>query len=485
MRDVRPRFHLTPPSNWMNDPNGAIYVDGRLHVFYQHNPHAAHWDRIHWGHAVTDDLVTWEHWPVAISPEPDGPDAFGCWSGCTVVDGGVPTIVYTGVVLDDALRRASICLARSADGLRTWGKEPANPVVVGAPPGIAADGFRDPFVWRDDRGWVMLVGAGTDEGAGAVLVYRSADLRTWTYGGPFLSAADLPPTVDAGGPCWECPQLMLFGDAAVLVVSITDPAPDARPSHVIGIGGRLDGDRFVAEQVVRLDAGPDFYAPAAIRAPDGRSLLIGWVPEDPPDAVPDGPPAGRTWAGALSFPRRVWLGEDGDIGVEPVAEIASLRGAKVYEGAAVLAPADPPWPDVAVGHRFELVLSLEPGGASAVGIDLLNGEASGPEARIVYYPDDRRLAIGRRGTVLVGGPDTHNEMVLPADGRDTLEMRVLVDGSIMELFANGRIAATFRLPAIGEESVRHLAITTADGPCRVASLTLWRLERGERERDPA
>ena len=477
MRDVRPRFHLTPPAGWMNDPNGAIYLGGRLHVFYQHNPDATHWDRIHWGHAVTDDLVSWEDWPIAISPETGGPDAYGCWSGCAVDDGGVATIVYTGVVHDGTIRRASICVARSEDGLRTWTKDPANPVVGGAPPGIAADGFRDPFVWRDERGWVMLVGAGTDEGAGAVLVYRSPDLQNWTYGGPFLTAADLPPTVDAGGPCWECPQLLTFGEAAVLVLSITDPAPDARPSHVIGIGGRLAGDRFVAEHLFRLDGGPDFYAPAAIRTPDGRSLLIGWVPEDPPDAAPAGPADGRSWAGALSFPRRIWLDDGGDIRVEPAAEVAALRGSKVHEEATILRPGDPPWPDVSVGHRFELVVSLDPAGASAIGIDLLNGEASAPEARIVYYPDDRRLAIGRRGTVIVGGPDTHNEMVLPADGRDTLDLRLLVDGSIMELFANGRVSATFRLPAVGAESIRHLSITTADGPCRVARLELWTLDR--------
>jgi hypothetical protein len=163
--------------------------------------------------------------------------------------------------------------------------------------------------------------------------------------------------------------------------------------------------------------------------------------------------------------------------VEPAAEVAALRGSKVHEEATILRPGDPPWPDVSVGHRFELVVSLDPAGASAIGIDLLNGEASAPEARIVYYPDDRRLAIGRRGTVIVGGPDTHNEMVLPADDRDTLDLRLLVDGSIMELFANGRVSATFRLPAVGAESIRHLSITTADGPCRVARLELWTLDR--------
>ncbi|MGP1673704.1 MAG: hypothetical protein ACTS8Z_00640, partial [Candidatus Limnocylindrales bacterium] len=105
-REIRPRYHLTPPSGWMNDPNGPIFVDGRLHVFYQHNPDGPYWDRVHWGHAVSDDLVRWEHWPIAIAPETDGPDSFGCWSGCVVDADGTPTMLYTGIELVDGVRRA-------------------------------------------------------------------------------------------------------------------------------------------------------------------------------------------------------------------------------------------------------------------------------------------------------------------------------------------------------------------------------------------
>lgn len=90
---LRPHYHFLPPANWMNDPNGLIAWNGQYHLFYQHDPHAAHWGTIHWGHAVALDLIHWEHYPIALAPTPDTPDADGCWSGCAVNNDGVPTLI--------------------------------------------------------------------------------------------------------------------------------------------------------------------------------------------------------------------------------------------------------------------------------------------------------------------------------------------------------------------------------------------------------
>ena len=113
----RPRYHFLPPSGWMNDPNGLIQWEGRYHLFYQYSPEfgdvpPSHRTATlkHWGHAVSDDLVHWEHWPVALTPTPGGPDKDGCYSGCAVDNDGVPTIVYTGVFPQCA------CIATSTDG---------------------------------------------------------------------------------------------------------------------------------------------------------------------------------------------------------------------------------------------------------------------------------------------------------------------------------------------------------------------------------
>jgi len=93
----RPQYHFIAPGNWLNDPNGLIQWDGRYHMFYQYNPRGAFHGTIHWGHAVSDDLVHWTDLPIALAPTPGGHDAEGCWSGCAVDNGGVPTLIYSGV----------------------------------------------------------------------------------------------------------------------------------------------------------------------------------------------------------------------------------------------------------------------------------------------------------------------------------------------------------------------------------------------------
>ncbi len=93
----RPQYHLLPAANWMNDPNGPIYWKGKYHMFHQYNPHAAVWGDMHWAHAVSPDMVYWQHLPVALAPTKGGPDEDGCFSGSAVVFHGVPTFLYTGV----------------------------------------------------------------------------------------------------------------------------------------------------------------------------------------------------------------------------------------------------------------------------------------------------------------------------------------------------------------------------------------------------
>ncbi len=118
---------------------------------------------------------------------------------------------YTGVSLDGETRRATICRAIGDEDLTGWVKDENGPCIAAPPAGIAVDAFRDPFVFRDDRGWSMLVGGGSTDERGTVLLYRSHDLRAWDYVGPFLSSDEIARSDAADGPCWECPQLLSFG----------------------------------------------------------------------------------------------------------------------------------------------------------------------------------------------------------------------------------------------------------------------------------
>lgn len=139
-----PQYHFLPPRNWMNDPNEFSFQwKGMYHLFYQHNPYGAFHANMPWGHTVTPDPVHSQHFFIALSPTPGGPDKDGVFSGYAINNLGIPTIVYTGVSPEVQ------CIATGADDLVVW-KKRTEPVIPVPPTDLTVFGFRDPCVWRGD-----------------------------------------------------------------------------------------------------------------------------------------------------------------------------------------------------------------------------------------------------------------------------------------------------------------------------------------------
>lgn len=312
----RPTYHLLPPSNWMNDPNGLIQFNGVYHVFYQHNPHGALWGNMSWGHATSTDLVHWQHQPVAITPDADGPDADGCYSGAMVLHNGTPTMVYTGVRETNELA----CLAYPADETMVkWTKYDRNPVISGPPADVPVTIFRDHTLWRDGDGWLMGIGSGIEGSGGAVLLYRSDDLLAWEYLHPLaVEQPALNPTGQQMSSGWECPDFFFVDDQPVLLACDWDGDP-------IGSSwwrGTYVNQRFTAIAKGATDYGDCLYAPQTFQAEDGRRLFFGWLRELRSDA--DQLAAG--WSGVMSLPREVVLLPNDGLGFRPVAGLEVLRG---------------------------------------------------------------------------------------------------------------------------------------------------------------
>lgn len=255
----RPQFHFTPQKNWMNDPNGLVYLDGEYHLFYQYNPFGDKWGHMSWGHAVSADLLHWQHLPVAL-PEEDGIMIF---SGSAVIDehntsgfgqNGKPAMVaiYTGYHPDNGLQTQNI--AFSTDRGRSWTKYSGNPVID-----IKSKEFRDPkvFWYEPGKRWIMVVALAADR---KVCFYGSPDLKQWT------ALSEFGPAGAIGG-VWECPdlfQLPVDGNSAntrwVLIVNM-NPGGIAGGSGAQYFIGSFDGTGFHTESQVKPPAPPQGKLP--------------------------------------------------------------------------------------------------------------------------------------------------------------------------------------------------------------------------------
>ncbi|MEV2234050.1 glycoside hydrolase family 32 protein [Streptomyces phaeochromogenes] len=423
-----PRFRVRPPANWLNDPNGPFRWHDRYHLFYQHNPDAPRHANVHWGHASSPDLAHWEHHPIALTPTPGGPDEAGCWSGCVVDDDGIPTAVYTGVDRHHG-GLGTICLARAVvpddETLTDWKPLPT-PVVTGPPAGLDVVMFRDPFVFRSGgRRWA-LIGAGHSDGTPSVLLYDCDDLAHWRFAGVLLDGND-PVATDVFGDKatgWECPQLFATaGGQWVLVVSLWDGDP-------MGTGfltGRLEPDsdgglRFGTRTGGRLDHGRDFYAPAVLQEAD-RALMWGWSWE----AREQGEVDAAGWAGVLTAPRVVGVHPDGALSVAPAPELQLLRAAAPF----ATAPERTPLP-----QSYDLTVTA----STPTTVTLLRS-ASGAELTVRLDPEEGTVTLDRSDW-----PRPRSEGSVPLVVRaPAREVRILVDGSLFELFADDRATVTERV----------------------------------------
>lgn len=323
----RPQYHFSPAANWLNDPNGFVYYQGEYHLFYQHSLGSSRPDfsQMHWGHAVSRDLVNWQHLPPALYPDENG----SIYSGSAVVDwqntAGFGHEALVAVFTSHKEGHEAQSLAYSTDRGRTWAKYAGNPVVL--PPAGLRD-FRDPKVfWYGENGagrWVMVLAAGD-----AVRFYQSPDLIHWEPSGCFGSDHG------AHGGVWETPDLfkLPIGEGPdtrwVLTVGVGNGAPAGMSGTQYFIG-QFDGETFVSENpkntILWADYGADYYAAQSWSdEPQGRRVMVGWLTNwQYATKVPT-----TTWRGVFSLPREISLRQTQN-GVrlchQPIAELAALRG---------------------------------------------------------------------------------------------------------------------------------------------------------------
>ena len=284
-------FHLEPEKGWMNDPNGLCFFNGRYHVFYQHNPDSLLWKApLRWGHAVSDDLVSFTHNNTALLPDMPYENDGGCFSGSAIEKGGRLYLFYTSVSKELGQTQS---VAYSDDGI-TFDKYEGNPIIPKSPLGDNTD-FRDPKVFEYNGHYYMVCGAAIGN-CGKVLLFRSDNLFDWEF------VNSIYENTHSSGVS-ECPEMFYLDGRWVLMFS----AVERKSPCVLFVIGDFDGERFINCKESFCEYGTDFYAPQTFLDNRGRRIMIGWLYNDDRPNAADSSSAS---SGVLSIPRELHIRND-------------------------------------------------------------------------------------------------------------------------------------------------------------------------------
>jgi len=434
--NYRPQFHFTAKKNWINDPNGLVFLNGEYHLFFQHNPFGLQWGHMSWGHAVSKDMLHWQELPVAI---PEGEDD-AIFSGSAVYDSsntsGLGTLANPPLVAiytsnSDVKKIQTQGIAYSLDQGRTFTKYINNPVLD-----LKKEHFRDPKVFWDKerKNWVMVIALPKEQ---KVAIYTSPNLINWTH------QSDFGPSGGVGGD-WECPdlvQLSIGGNpekkAWVMIVSL-NPGGIEGGSGTQYFVGNFNGNEFVqSNPSIKpnwLDFGRDNYAGVTFsNMPDNRTVLMGWMSSW---AYAGNLPK-TSWTGAMTIPRELSLNESAgklNLVANPIVELDALRS-KVLFSAHNLVMKNYGSVKKASGKELDISLTILPGKSGKSGINVLAGKK---EFTQVGYDADSGEVFLNRGT------SSQSLAVLellgiqkaPVGKLNKINLRILVDRSSIEVFVN-------------------------------------------------
>lgn len=465
-QNYRGRYHFSPRENWINDPNGLVYFNGEYHLFYQHHPYGLTWGPMHWGHAVSRDLVRWEELDIALAPDENGMIFSGSavvdWGNTTGFFGEEPGLVAIFTHHLEAEGKPSVqtqSLAYSKDQGRTWTKYAGNPVLTHD----SAVDFRDPKVFwhKGTRRWIMILACGQTVG-----LYHSPDLKGWTFGSDFGQGIGFHDGV------WECPDLFTLavdGDATrqkwVMLVSVGDHPAYAEGSRTQYFTGDFDGVMFTPDEDSRavrwLDYGRDNYAGVSwsdIPAVDGRRLLVGWMSNW---KYANQTPAGE-FRGAMTVPRELALESRNGAFVlvqRPVRELAHVRRpvlslANVTAGEAEAAlrslrlESCELIAEAAPGASFAFKVRTGAGQETVVGVNAASGEVYVDRTKSGQHEFHEQFRGVHAAKLHTAG--------------EKIELRIFVDSSSVEVFANDGEAVITDLIYPGPEATGLSLVAEAD-----------------------
>jgi len=466
LRDrYRPGYHfVTPEGRYAPfDVNGAIFWKGRYHLFYIFQNEKGHC----WGHISSTDLVHWRHHPTPLAPEPNDPDR-GMFSGCALINKeGVPTIVYHGV-------KAGMCIATSTDdNLDVWIKSPHNPVIPipkKGEPGYGVYNVFDPVAWMHDGHYYAALGnlqflkrfgdrLSPEQKGDTLYLFRSDDLIHWQYLHPLYRSDRKWTEQDEDN---ACPEFFKLGDRWVLLFI----------SHKRGCQyyiGRFENEHFYPETHGRMSwTDRSVFAPESLRDDKGREIMWAWIVDGR---------SGKTrhasgWSGTFSLPRVLALGPDKKLRMWPPKELEVLRyNGQKFVNLTVKADSELPLENVR-GDSIELLLKIIPHGAVRFGVKVCVSPDGQEQTTVFYDAIEKKLGIDTRKSSLAEGPKSVEAGPFELKQDEPLRLRVFVDKSVVEVFANNRQAVMRRIYPSRQDSI-GVRLFSEGGAITVPVLRAW------------
>lgn len=303
-------LHLKAPDNWINDPNGFIWYQGEYHLFYQYFPYEPQWGTMHWGHAVSKDLVHWEHKKIALYPS-RYEDKNGCFSGSAIEENGKLYLYYTGVRYEETSKedihhclnekfQSSQLMITSKDGYYFDNFHDKKVVISSITDTTLGDytHTRDPKIWKGKDKYYMVLGTTEKKRQGKLLFYSSIDLEHWE----FLNSY----TEDSGIFGWmcECPDLFQINNQYVLLFSSMGFLKDKMTEENQSLCSLVSFEEKTGtlkrqKEYQYIDYGLDIYACQTTKDQDGNQIMIGWM------RMPEPVQEEEKWIGMMSLPRIV------------------------------------------------------------------------------------------------------------------------------------------------------------------------------------
>ena len=465
----RPQFHFTPEYGWMNDPNGMVYLDGEYHLFYQYNPYGNMWGNMHWGHAVSTDLVSWTYLPTAIAPDSLG----AIFSGSAVID--VNNTAGFGknamvAIFTSAGKVQAQSIAYSNDKGRTFTKYNHNPVLPN--PGITD--FRDPKVsWNEvAKQWILTLATKQ-----TITFFGSPNLKEWT------KLSEFGEGIGSHAGVWECPDLFPLTYEGktkwVLLVSINPGGPNGGSATQYFIGN-FDGKKFIPDNLpypLWIDYGRDNYAGVTwsnIPKADGRRIFLGWMSNwDYANQAPT-----KIFRSANTLPRELTLRNNGEhlvLSSLPVKEVSTLHGTtKTIPNLTVLKESTVSQLLSQNKGTYEIEMTLKPKNANNFGFSLKNSKDE--VLKFNFDLKNKKLSIDRTKS---GKVDFNKAfaagMTAPIVTKDTYKIRLLVDKASVELFVNdGETVMTSTV--FPTEAYNKLTFFTADTAWNANDIKIYNIK---------